>query len=124
MRMGWLQGGFYEGEWSKGEREGLGVRLMRSGKIQVSALAKDFRTPFQNLTVQRDFKMLSAIIQAVATVPDLQHHPLFAVQSCQKHWTLLLLLLHRTITSHHIKKLRHGILQILVCRQADGKQES
>lgn len=28
-----LQGGSYEGEWRGGEREGLGIRTMRSGKV-------------------------------------------------------------------------------------------
>ena len=28
-----LQGGSYEGEWRGGDREGMGIRIMRSGKV-------------------------------------------------------------------------------------------
>lgn len=28
-----LQGGSYEGEWRGGDREGVGIRTMRSGKV-------------------------------------------------------------------------------------------
>lgn len=30
-----LQGGWYEGEWFEGEREGNGARLMRNGSMKV-----------------------------------------------------------------------------------------
>lgn len=35
---GLWQGGWYEGEWVAGEREGTGARLMRNGSIKVSRL--------------------------------------------------------------------------------------
>lgn len=28
-----LQGGSYEGEWRGGDREGMGIRTLRSGKV-------------------------------------------------------------------------------------------
>lgn len=30
-----LQGGWYEGEWQNGERSGVGVRVLSSGKLKV-----------------------------------------------------------------------------------------
>ena len=34
-----VQGGSYEGEWRGGEREGVGIRTMRSGKVLAGQLA-------------------------------------------------------------------------------------
>ena len=34
-----LQGGSYEGEWRGGDREGVGIRTMRSGKVLAGGAA-------------------------------------------------------------------------------------
>jgi hypothetical protein len=38
-----MQGGWYEGEWFEGEREGKGARLMRNGSMKVSAHLLGFK---------------------------------------------------------------------------------